>query len=99
MPPALQSTPIAGSTDLQSVARFDSVVRWEKVDNNLRDYLRISEAARLLGVSQATLRNWGRQGKLKTHRHPINGYRLFKRADLDDLLLAVRRSGEPGTCS
>jgi len=62
------------------------------VDDNFRDYLRIKEAARLLGVSEGTLRNWGRLGKIKTHRHPINGYRLFKRGDLEELLEAVKRS-------
>jgi excisionase family DNA binding protein len=64
------------------------------VEANLRDYLRIKEAARLLGVSEGTLRNWGRQGKLKMHRHPINGYRLFKKTDLQELLRATRRSAE-----
>jgi excisionase family DNA binding protein len=49
-----------------------------------RDYLRIKEAARLIGVSEATLRNWGKQGKIKVHRHPVNGYRLFKRRDLEE---------------
>lgn len=73
------------------------MVGWKKVANNLRNYLRIAEAARLLGVSEATSRNWGRQGKIKTHRHPINSYQLFKRADLDDFSLrceAFRPTGE-----
>jgi MerR family transcriptional regulator, copper efflux regulator len=64
------------------------------LEESLRDYLRIKEAARLLGVSEGTLRNWGKQGKIKTHRHPVNGYRLFKRVDLEELLLIVRRSAE-----
>jgi MerR family copper efflux transcriptional regulator len=64
------------------------------LEESLRDYLRIKEAARLLGVSEGTLRNWGKQGKIKTHRHPVNGYRLFKRVDLEELLLIVRRSTE-----
>jgi excisionase family DNA binding protein len=51
-----------------------------------RDYLRIQEAARALGVSEQTLRNWDRSGKLKAQRHPINGYRLYKAADLHALL-------------
>ena len=32
-----------------------------------------------LGVSEATLRNWEREGKLAPSRDPINGYRLFKK--------------------
>lgn len=59
---------------------------------SLRDYLRIGEAAEFLGVSPNTLRNWSRAGKIKTHRNPINGYRLFKKSDLDTLLLRIKGS-------
>jgi excisionase family DNA binding protein len=55
----------------------------------LRDYLRISEAAEHLGVSPNTLRNWENAGKIAAVRHPVNGYRLFKRKDLDALLKQV----------
>ncbi|QGJ70862.1 MerR family DNA-binding transcriptional regulator [Planctomycetales bacterium 10988] len=53
---------------------------------NLRDFLRISEAAEYLGVSPNTLRNWENAGKIAAHRHPVNGYRLFKKEELDALL-------------
>ena len=53
---------------------------------NLRDFLRISEAAEYLGVSPNTLRNWENAGKIAAHRHPVNRYRLFRRAELDALL-------------
>ncbi len=53
---------------------------------NLRDFLRISDAAEYLGVSPNTLRNWENAGKIAAHRHPVNGYRLFKKEELDDLL-------------
>jgi MerR family copper efflux transcriptional regulator len=58
----------------------------------LQDYLQIKAAAAFLGVSPNTLRNWERQGKLATYRHPVNGYRLYKNTDLESLLAAVRRS-------
>jgi excisionase family DNA binding protein len=45
-------------------------------------HLTIAEAASLLGVSVSTLRNWDRQGKLKPRRHPINGYRMYDRAEI-----------------
>ncbi len=61
-----------------------------------RDYLRIKEAARLIGVSEATLRNWGKQGKIKVHRNPVNGYRLFKKSDLEAVLVALKRSADHG---
>ena len=51
-----------------------------------RDYLQIRDAARVLGVSPKTLRNWDRAGHLRAHRHPINGYRLYRVGDLHALL-------------
>lgn len=64
---------------------------------NFRDFLTVSEAAQILGVCAATLRQWDRIGKLKSVRHPINGYRLYRRADLDVLLqhLALDRQAMP----
>lgn len=61
----------------------------------LQDYLQIKAAAAFLGVSVNTLRNWERAGKLATYRHPINGYRLYKKADLEALLASVKRSDQP----
>jgi excisionase family DNA binding protein len=62
--------------------------------DKLKDYLRISEAAEYLGVSPNTLRNWENAGKLVAHRHPINGYRLFKKEELDEVLKQVKRPGK-----
>jgi MerR family transcriptional regulator, copper efflux regulator len=56
----------------------------------LRDYLRIADAAEYLGVSPNTLRNWENAEKVVAHRHPINGYRLFRRQDLDALLKPLK---------
>ena len=52
----------------------------------LSDYVKTAEAADILGVSQNTLRKWAEQGKIPVHRNPANGYRLFKRCDLDVFL-------------
>jgi len=60
----------------------------EKID----DYLQINEAAAYLGISPSTLRNWEKQGKLTTHRNPINSYRLYKKKDLESLLKSIRNS-------
>lgn len=57
----------------------------------LDGYLRIKEAAEYLGVSPNTLRNWGRSGKLAERRHPINGYRLYAKKELDALLAEAER--------
>ena len=58
----------------------------------LDDYLRIKEAAEYLGVAPNTLRNWGCDGKIIEHRHPVNNYRLYKKADLDRLLRKAGKS-------
>lgn len=41
------------------------------------DLITIAEAAKLLGVSQPTLRRWDELGKFKARRHPINSYRMY----------------------
>jgi DNA (cytosine-5)-methyltransferase 1 len=55
-------------------------------------YLRVKEAAELLGVAPNTVRSWGEAGKIPEYRHPINNYRLYKRADLERLLKEIKRS-------
>jgi len=49
-------------------------------------YLTIKEAARALGVSCATLRNWDKSGKFHARRHPVNNYRVYKEDDVNRLL-------------
>jgi excisionase family DNA binding protein len=57
---------------------------------NLGNFLTVGEAAVTLGVSRSTLRNWDKAGKLKPYRHPVNGYRLYNRDELDALLKEVQ---------
>ena len=52
----------------------------------LSEYVKTAEAARILGVSQNTVRSWAETGKIPMHRNPVNGYRLFSRADLEKVL-------------
>jgi DNA-binding transcriptional MerR regulator len=42
----------------------------------------IADAASFLGVSVPTLRYWDKHGKLKPRRHPLNGYRIYDRAEI-----------------
>ncbi|MCQ8105974.1 MerR family DNA-binding transcriptional regulator [Methylomonas sp. SURF-1] len=56
----------------------------------MSDYLTIGEASETLGVTRATLRNWDKAGKLKPYRHPVNGYRLYNRNELETLLKVVQ---------
>jgi len=53
-----------------------------------KKYYTIKQAAKLLGVTPLTLRNWDKNGKLKAYRHPINNYRVYKP---DQLELFLRR--------
>lgn len=59
----------------------------------LTDYVMTAEAAEILGVAQNTIRKWAAQGKIPMHRNPANGYRLFKRSDLEKFLRQVELSG------
>jgi len=60
----------------------------------LDEYVTITQASLILGVSANTLRNWDRNGKIPVYRNPISGYRLFLMADLEDLLKEVERTGK-----
>jgi predicted site-specific integrase-resolvase len=48
--------------------------------------VRVGEAALILGVTTKTLRNWDRSGKVAARRHPVNGYRIYLREELEDLV-------------
>jgi site-specific DNA-methyltransferase (adenine-specific) len=48
-------------------------------ESNLSHYIKVREAAAMLGVHPDTLRRWETSGKLNTYRHPINRYRLYRR--------------------
>jgi excisionase family DNA binding protein len=52
----------------------------------LTEYLHTAAAAEYLGVAQNTIRKWAARGDIPMHRNPVNGYRLFKRSDLEKLL-------------
>ena len=59
--------------------------------DKLSQYVMTAEAAEILGVSQNTLRAWARDGKIHMRRNPANGYRLFRRADLETFLKRIAR--------
>ena len=58
----------------------------------LSDYAMTAEAAEILGVSQNTLRTWANDGKIRMHRNPANGYRLFGREELEEFLSTVEET-------
>lgn len=50
------------------------------------EFLNIKQAAKILGVTPLTLRNWDKSGKFTASRHPINNYRVYKKSEVDMLL-------------
>ncbi len=56
---------------------------------NLREYLTVAQAATILGVAANTLRAWDAAGKIPSRRNPANGYRLYRRTDLEEFLSAL----------
>ncbi len=54
----------------------------------IKEYLTIKEAAKLLGVTPLTLRNWEKKRKLIPYRHPFNKYRLYP---IDQINSLIRR--------
>ena len=53
------------------------------------DFLLVKEVATRLRVAPNTVRAWAAIGKLVEYRHPVNNYRLFKRADVEALLRKI----------
>jgi len=58
---------------------------------NLKEYLTVKEAAKLLGISTMTLRRWDNGKKLKAKRHPMNNYRLYNRRELETILKEISK--------
>ena len=57
----------------------------------MEDYLNISQAAKILGVSAGTLRRWDKAGKFPSQRHPINNYRIYKE---DQVKFVIKEMGQ-----
>ena len=55
-------------------------------------FLKIKEVAEIFGVTPLTLRNWDRKGLLTAFRNPLNNYRLYRYADIADLLSEIKNN-------
>jgi hypothetical protein len=53
------------------------------------EYLLVNQTAERLGVSANTVPARPSTGKLQEYRHPVNNYRLFRKADVDTLLQQI----------
>ena len=58
----------------------------------MKDILTVGDASKFLGVAPLTIRRWATAKKLKSHRNPMNNYRLFHKSDL--LKLRKRLKGD-----
>ena len=58
----------------------------------INDFLSIGDAAKFLGVTTNTLKNWEIAKKLVPYRNPTNGYRLYVKEDLEKLLEEISSS-------
>jgi MerR family transcriptional regulator, copper efflux regulator len=56
----------------------------------ITDYMKIKDAAKFLGVTPNTLRNWEKEKKITVYRNPQNLYRLYRKEDLEGLLNNIR---------
>ena len=56
------------------------------------EYVRVKQAAAMLGLSPNTVRKWGALGKIPEFRHPVNTYRLYRLSDLEKLIAKVEKS-------
>ena len=61
----------------------------QAIASQLDGLLRVGAAARFLGVSSETLRNWDKSGRLIPMRHPVTGYRYYRQQDLEAFLAAA----------
>lgn len=59
-----------------------------------RKYLTINEAAKIVGVTPLTLRNWDKKGVLTAYRNPINNYRVYRLDQIEVLLRKIENSRE-----
>ena len=61
------------------------------------ELLTIKGAAKVLGVSEQTLRRWDKAGKLCAKRHPMKGYRLYPRGQVLELRRRIHSDPEPAS--
>ncbi|MDP3772556.1 MAG: MerR family DNA-binding transcriptional regulator [bacterium] len=55
-------------------------------------YLSIKQAAKMIGVSALTLRNWDKKGILSAYRNPVNNYRVYRHDHVELFLRRIENS-------
>lgn len=75
------------NTNLERHCNF--CIKLYNVFMDMKDFIQIDEASKMLNVTTMTLRRWDKAGKLKAYRHPINKYRLYKKSEIEKLLRGI----------
>lgn len=52
----------------------------------MEKYIKVGQAAKMIGVSNETLRRWDKSGKFESVRHPINNYRVYPESNVLSLV-------------
>ena len=53
----------------------------------MKNFLTSGEVAKIIGISEGTLRNWNKNGKLIPHHiNPINGYKYYTEIQIQQFL-------------
>jgi excisionase family DNA binding protein len=61
--------------------------------NTMTDtFVRVQEAAEILGVAPNTVRKWGAGGIIPEYRNPANNFRLYKREELEDFIQQIEQT-------
>ncbi len=58
----------------------------------ISEYVKVTEAAEILGFSPGTVRTWATDGIIPMQWNPANGYRLFLRCDLEAFLATIPKA-------
>lgn len=65
------------------------IIYMGKIMVKIIDCLNRTQAANFLGINITTLRMWERKGKIKSYKHPMTGYPLFNKQELQDLIRLI----------
>lgn len=93
----LRGAAIVASVEFGNICTYRfvpaSLGQSKRLTMSVRDtYVRVQEAAKILGVVPNTVRKWGATGKIPEYRNPANDFRLYKREELEAFLRRIESS-------
>lgn len=62
-----------------------------KITNIKEEYLKSGQAAKMLNISETTLRNWVKSGKLEPHHIANNGYKYYSKQKIQKLAKSLKK--------